>query len=134
MDKIFDEAEPMPPLSGHSMTGVQFSEQYFGDFIVVFQNQDTGLSTLKIESCKTNVVLIGLPDLKFFSGLFGFVFRCIMLEFLQIAIQAFELTLVFLMIPAGQNMLRIPFGTHLYQGMYRVIKQVNIGGEMHVRF
>ncbi|HEY5141852.1 MAG TPA: hypothetical protein VIJ25_21415 [Methylococcales bacterium] len=21
MDKIFDEAEPMPPLSGHSMTG-----------------------------------------------------------------------------------------------------------------
>jgi hypothetical protein len=36
--------------------------------------------------------------------------------------------------PARQNRLRIPFGTPMYQGTYRVIEQVNIGGEMHIRF
>jgi hypothetical protein len=54
---------------------------------------------------------------------------------LQLAIQAFELTPVTFMIPpAWQNMLRMPFGTDMDQGAYGVIKQVGIGRKMHVRF
>jgi len=58
-----------------------------------------------------------------------------MLELLQLAVQAFELTPVTFMIPpAWQNLLRMPFSTDMDQGAYGVIQQVGIGGKMHVRF
>ena len=58
-----------------------------------------------------------------------------MLELLQLAIQAFELTpVIFMISPAWQNMLRMPFSTDMDQGAYGVIQQVNIGGKMHVCF
>jgi hypothetical protein len=101
---------------------VQVSQPYGGNFIVVFQDHYTGLSTLKIASRQIDVRLVDLFDFQFFSGLFGFVFRARMLELLQLAIYAFELTPVTFMIPpAGQNMLRMPFTTDANQGAYGVI-------------
>jgi len=52
---------------------VEFRELYFRYFIVIFQNQDTGFGALKVNPGKINIVLVGLFNLKFFSGLFGFV-------------------------------------------------------------
>jgi hypothetical protein len=51
--------------------GVPVSEPYFGDVMAVFQDQYTGLSAVKIESCQINVVLVGWLDFKFFSGLYA---------------------------------------------------------------
>ena len=113
----------------------QVSQPCAGDFIVVFQDFDTGLRALKIDPCQINVVLVGLLDLQFFRGLFVFIFRGLMLELLQLAIQVFELTkITFMISPAWQNMLRMPFSTHMDQGTYGVIQQVDIGGKMHVCF